>query len=384
MRSRSVASPGPVMSDYSDIAVAAQHMYSTNQGVLWSFQISGKGRGDCAQGHKLIEMQDIHSIGGGRFFGGGTGGDRRMRPHHHQNHQALKCPRCDSLNTKFCYYNNYNLSQPRHFCKSCRRYWTKGGVLRNVPVGGGCRKTKRSKPKAASAAVAATTTSPPSPSPPPALDRKSNSHSSSESSSLTANNTTNATATTEAVSAPSTSSASNLMNIQESKFFVSNPSFETTLLEQGSNSDCGIFSEIGSFTSLITSSTETAMPFGYSNISVNSVSPFRLNQGQDNHQVQQNHSQWHLQPNQKMMSMSDHQDLKMQEITHGGGLIDNTAHVELSILQNRSNGGGFGSLGDWQPSGDHQGLFDLPNTVDQAYWSQSQWTDQDHPSLYLP
>ncbi|KAG6584390.1 Dof zinc finger protein DOF5.4, partial [Cucurbita argyrosperma subsp. argyrosperma] len=63
-----------------------------------------------------------------------------------------KCPRCDSLDTKFCYYNNYNCSQPRHFCKTCRRYWTIGGVLRNVPVGGGNRKAKNSsklKPKAA-------------------------------------------------------------------------------------------------------------------------------------------------------------------------------------------------------------------------------------------
>ncbi|WVZ65296.1 hypothetical protein U9M48_014687 [Paspalum notatum var. saurae] len=50
------------------------------------------------------------------------------------------CPRCESRDTKFCYYNNYNTSQPRHFCKSCRRYWTKGGSLRNVPVGGGTRK----------------------------------------------------------------------------------------------------------------------------------------------------------------------------------------------------------------------------------------------------
>lgn len=59
--------------------------------------------------------------------------------------EHLKCPRCDSSNTKFCYYNNYNLSQPRHFCKNCRRYWTKGGALRNIPVGGGSRKnTKRS------------------------------------------------------------------------------------------------------------------------------------------------------------------------------------------------------------------------------------------------
>ncbi|PKU72603.1 dof zinc finger protein DOF1.2-like [Dendrobium catenatum] len=58
---------------------------------------------------------------------------------------APNCPRCDSSNTKFCYYNNYSLTQPRYFCKGCRRYWTKGGSLRNVPVGGGCRKNRRGK-----------------------------------------------------------------------------------------------------------------------------------------------------------------------------------------------------------------------------------------------
>ncbi|KAL3504389.1 hypothetical protein ACH5RR_034230 [Cinchona calisaya] len=58
---------------------------------------------------------------------------------------APSCPRCASSNTKFCYYNNYSLSQPRYFCKGCRRYWTKGGSLRNVPVGGGCRRNRRSK-----------------------------------------------------------------------------------------------------------------------------------------------------------------------------------------------------------------------------------------------
>lgn len=74
--------------------------------------------------------------------------ERKARP---QPEQALKCPRCDSTNTKFCYYNNYSLSQPRYFCKSCRRYWTKGGTLRNVPVGGGCRKNKRSSSSSSSA-----------------------------------------------------------------------------------------------------------------------------------------------------------------------------------------------------------------------------------------
>lgn len=66
---------------------------------------------------------------------------RKVRP---QKEQALNCPRCSSTNTKFCYYNNYSLTQPRYFCKSCRRYWTEGGSLRNIPVGGGSRKNKRS------------------------------------------------------------------------------------------------------------------------------------------------------------------------------------------------------------------------------------------------
>ncbi|KAK1420082.1 hypothetical protein QVD17_21401 [Tagetes erecta] len=61
-----------------------------------------------------------------------------------QQSDPLKCPRCDSTNTKFCYYNNYNKTQPRHFCKACKRHWTKGGTLRNVPIGGG-RKNKRIK-----------------------------------------------------------------------------------------------------------------------------------------------------------------------------------------------------------------------------------------------
>ncbi|KAI3966542.1 hypothetical protein MKW92_035042 [Papaver armeniacum] len=58
----------------------------------------------------------------------------------------LKCPRCDSTNTKkFCYYNNYSLSQPRYFCKSCKRYWTQGGSIRKIPVGGSCKKKSNKK-----------------------------------------------------------------------------------------------------------------------------------------------------------------------------------------------------------------------------------------------
>lgn len=56
--------------------------------------------------------------------------------------KILPCPRCNSFDTKFCYFNNYNVNQPRHFCKNCQRYWTAGGTMRNVPVGAGRRKNK--------------------------------------------------------------------------------------------------------------------------------------------------------------------------------------------------------------------------------------------------
>lgn len=84
-----------------------------------------------------------------------TPGDlRRLAKAPHPTH-IIKCPRCDSLDTKFCYYNNYSLSQPRYFCKNCKRYWTAGGALRNVAVGGGLRKNKRSKLKLQAEAEAA-------------------------------------------------------------------------------------------------------------------------------------------------------------------------------------------------------------------------------------
>ncbi|CAN6332420.1 unnamed protein product [Urochloa humidicola] len=67
----------------------------------------------------------------------------------------LPCPRCRSRDTKFCYFNNYNVNQPRHFCRACHRYWTAGGAIRNVPVGSGRRKNRPVLPPA------------PAPAPPP-------------------------------------------------------------------------------------------------------------------------------------------------------------------------------------------------------------------------
>ncbi|XAR50937.1 hypothetical protein NMG60_11005405 [Bertholletia excelsa] len=83
--------------------------------------------------------------GGAGSIRPGSMADRARMANMPMPEAGLKCPRCESSNTKFCYFNNYSLSQPRHFCKTCRRYWTRGGALRNVPVGGGCRRNKRSK-----------------------------------------------------------------------------------------------------------------------------------------------------------------------------------------------------------------------------------------------
>ncbi|KAL6637268.1 hypothetical protein ACP70R_024840 [Stipagrostis hirtigluma subsp. patula] len=88
--------------------------------------------------------------GGNNGAGGGAGGAR-----------GEQCPRCASHDTKFCYYNNYNTSQPRHFCRACRRYWTLGGSLRNVPIGGSTRK----RPRLAHYPPAARRPTPPPPAP---------------------------------------------------------------------------------------------------------------------------------------------------------------------------------------------------------------------------
>nr|GEU51158.1 DOF zinc finger protein DOF3.4 [Tanacetum cinerariifolium] len=85
---------------------------------------------------------------------------RQLLPPHAETEQR-PCPRCQSPNTKFCYYNNYNTSQPRHFCKSCRRYWTHGGALRDIPVGGCTRRNaKRQKLNKPSSGYVTTSSSP--------------------------------------------------------------------------------------------------------------------------------------------------------------------------------------------------------------------------------
>lgn len=287
---------------------------------------------------KSSRMQDMHGIGegggggGGRFIGAG---DRRLRP---LNHQAVKCPRCDSLNTKFCYYNNYNLSQPRHFCKSCRRYWTKGGVLRNVPIGGGCRKTKRSKPKTN---VSSSTDDAQG-------DAKSSAKSSSSESSSLTTVAAVAAPTSEEGSAPiyTTSDSAVMYNFADASFSnvnpQENPNLDHQTLDNRPPPGAQIFStEIGSFTGLMTSSEEMMMGLDITTTSYSREQPVAENP-----------------------STGKVDELKMEDMSNDG----------------------LASALDWGSGGDggDQALFDLTAGVDPVYWSQSDWTDNDQSLNYLP
>ncbi|KAK4436956.1 Dof zinc finger protein DOF5.4 [Sesamum alatum] len=281
-------------------------------------------------------MQDMHAVGGGgaggRFLGGG---DRRLRPHNHPTHQSLKCPRCDSLNTKFCYYNNYNLSQPRHFCKSCRRYWTRGGVLRNVPVGGGCRKTKRSKQKSSSGDASTE------------ISKSNVQSSSSESSSLTAAATATTTSATP-TPAPSNTRLSSAVafDFPDERFFsvmnrqTTDRYIDHQPLANHPSTDGQIFpAEVSSFTRLMTSSEEM-MGFGMGEVSAASYG----------HEQQVNQAPTAENPDQGTAALSNE---------------------------------GLAAALDWGSGGDEE-LFDLTAGVDPAYWSQSQWNDNSQSINYLP
>ncbi|KAH6774598.1 DNA binding with one finger 4.7 [Perilla frutescens var. frutescens] len=62
-----------------------------------------------------------------------------------QPQNPLQCPRCGSLDTRFRYYNNNSHTQPRHYCRTCKRQWTVGGKLRLIPIGGNTRNGKPTK-----------------------------------------------------------------------------------------------------------------------------------------------------------------------------------------------------------------------------------------------
>ncbi|XP_047943329.1 cyclic dof factor 1-like [Salvia hispanica] len=100
---------------------------------------------ECETRDQNVEEPSVAGVSGNEEADAGNGQQKEALK---KPDKILPCPRCNSMDTKFCYYNNYNVKQPRHFCKSCQRYWTAGGTMRNVAVGAGRRKNKNSASKA--------------------------------------------------------------------------------------------------------------------------------------------------------------------------------------------------------------------------------------------
>lgn len=47
-----------------------------------------------------------------------------------EGEELVKCPHCESLNTKFRFFNNHKENQPRYKCKDCGLTFTKNGKVR--------------------------------------------------------------------------------------------------------------------------------------------------------------------------------------------------------------------------------------------------------------
>ncbi|KAF5204099.1 hypothetical protein FRX31_006311 [Thalictrum thalictroides] len=79
------------------------------------------------EGKRQIDQQDMQAME-----------DRQQQQHQVevQTHPPRQCPRCNSWETMFGYYNIFGDNQPRYRCKRCSLYWIHGEVPSNISVGG--------------------------------------------------------------------------------------------------------------------------------------------------------------------------------------------------------------------------------------------------------
>ena len=69
-----------------------------------------------SNGSSQAEQED-GGKGGNSTNSGEEARPSKSRPPLPRPEGTVNCPRCTSAETKFCYFNNYNVKQPRYFCK---------------------------------------------------------------------------------------------------------------------------------------------------------------------------------------------------------------------------------------------------------------------------
>lgn len=70
-----------------------------------------------SNGSSQAEQENGEKGGNSTNSGGDAPRPSKSRPPLPRPEGTVNCPRCTSAETKFCYYNNYNVKQPRYFCK---------------------------------------------------------------------------------------------------------------------------------------------------------------------------------------------------------------------------------------------------------------------------
>uniref|UniRef100_A0A0E0M7J2 Dof-type domain-containing protein n=1 Tax=Oryza punctata TaxID=4537 RepID=A0A0E0M7J2_ORYPU len=137
----------PVLPDVKDVQQhSGSSSSSTESDVQETTAAAAAADADPSPRSEVVDGESSPQPGGGEAASHQQQKEMKLK----KPDKILPCPRCSSMDTKFCYFNNYNVNQPRHFCKHCQRYWTAGGAMRNVPVGAGRRKNKNAAAAAAS------------------------------------------------------------------------------------------------------------------------------------------------------------------------------------------------------------------------------------------
>lgn len=78
---------------------------------------AGPGRTNDQDRSNGSSQGEPETRGGDPADSNGDGRAAKPRPAMPRPEGTVNCPRCTSVDTKFCYYNNYNVKQPRYFCK---------------------------------------------------------------------------------------------------------------------------------------------------------------------------------------------------------------------------------------------------------------------------
>ena len=116
-----LAGAGPAAPQMVESAEAAtEPLLATPPRAAAQSEDAGPGRTNEQARSNESSQGEQENRDGGPVDSNGEARPAKLRPPLPRPEGTVNCPRCTSVDTKFCYYNNYNVKQPRYFCKVSR------------------------------------------------------------------------------------------------------------------------------------------------------------------------------------------------------------------------------------------------------------------------